>query len=38
VGGSSGQVMKTVDRIGEDEFQESEHGYFSFVPMLKGRQ
>ena len=38
VGGSSGQVMKTVDKISDGEFQESEHGYFSFVPMLKGKQ
>lgn len=38
VGGSSGQVMMAVDRIGEDEYKETEHGYFSFVPMLKGKQ
>ncbi len=38
VGGSNGQVMKTIDRIGEDEYKESEHGYFAFVPMLKGKQ
>ena len=38
VGGSSGQVMISVDRLSEDEYKESEHGYFSFVPMLKGKQ
>ncbi|OFX90134.1 MAG: protein-L-isoaspartate O-methyltransferase [Bacteroidetes bacterium GWF2_33_16] len=38
VGGSSGQVMIAVDRISEEEYKETEHGYFAFVPMLKGKQ
>ena len=38
VGGSKGQVMIAIDRISEDEYKETEHGYFAFVPMLKGRQ
>jgi len=38
VGGSGGQMMIVVDRIAENEFKETEHGHFSFVPMLKGRQ
>jgi len=38
VGDSRGQVMMAIDRIAENEYKESEHGYFSFVPMLKGRQ
>lgn len=38
VGGSNGQVMKAIDRISENEFKETEHGHFSFVPMLKGKQ
>lgn len=38
VGGSSGQVMTLIERIGEDEYKETEHGYFAFVPMLKGKQ
>lgn len=38
VGGSAGQVMTLIVRVGEDEFNETEHGYFAFVPMLKGRQ
>lgn len=33
-GGS--QVMTVVERKGEDEYEYSEHGYFVFVPMLKG--
>lgn len=38
VGDSKGQVMKAIDRISEEEYKETEHGYFAFVPMLKGRQ
>jgi protein-L-isoaspartate(D-aspartate) O-methyltransferase len=38
VGNSSGQVMIAVDKIAEDEYNESEHGHFAFVPMLKGKQ
>lgn len=38
IGGSSGQVMVVVDKVGEDEYKKTEHGYFAFVPMLKGRQ
>ena len=38
IGGSTGQVMIAVDKIAEDEYKESEHGYFAFVPMLKGKQ
>jgi protein-L-isoaspartate(D-aspartate) O-methyltransferase len=30
------QVMTVVERIADDEFEISEHGHFSFVPMLKG--
>ncbi len=37
-GGSGGQVMTTVDRISEKDYKENEHGYFAFVPMLKGKQ
>jgi protein-L-isoaspartate(D-aspartate) O-methyltransferase len=36
VGGSGSQVMKVVERTGEDSFDYSDHGYFVFVPMLKG--
>ena len=38
VGDSNGQVMIAIDRISEDEYKETKHGYFAFVPMLKGRQ
>jgi protein-L-isoaspartate(D-aspartate) O-methyltransferase len=36
-GGQSGQKMIKVVRESKDSFQRSEHGYFSFVPMLKGK-
>lgn len=38
VGDSKGQVMIAIDRISENNYKESEHGYFAFVPMLKGKQ
>jgi protein-L-isoaspartate(D-aspartate) O-methyltransferase len=36
LGGKGTQVMTTVDRISDSEYEISEHGYFSFVPLLKG--
>lgn len=37
VGKSGGsQVMTVVERTGEDNYEITEHGYFAFVPMLKG--
>jgi len=36
VGDNDSQVMKVVERTGEDSFDYSDHGYFVFVPMLKG--
>jgi protein-L-isoaspartate(D-aspartate) O-methyltransferase len=38
VGGEEGQVMVRIIRKGEDEFERTEHGYFAFVPLLKGTQ
>ncbi len=38
VGAGSGQVMVAIDRVSDDDFKQTEHGYFSFVPMLKGKQ
>lgn len=38
VGDGKGQIMTAIDRAGEDDFRPTEHGYFSFVPMLKGKQ
>jgi protein-L-isoaspartate(D-aspartate) O-methyltransferase len=36
-GDKSGQKMIKLVRVSKDSFQRSEHGYFSFVPMLKGK-
>lgn len=36
VGGSSTQVMTLVVRRGEDDYEQTTHGYFAFVPMLPG--
>ena len=36
LGGSGGQKMTLVKRVSDEEFQESEHGDFIFVPMQKG--
>lgn len=38
VGGYDSQVMKVVERTGEDVFDYSDHGNFVFVPMLKGKR
>ncbi len=36
LGSSDSQIMTLVERTGPDSFEYSEHGHFSFVPMLKG--
>ncbi len=36
-GDQSGQKMIRVVREAEDRFQRSEHGHFSFVPLLRGK-
>ena len=36
-GDSSGQRMIKMVRDSEDDFQRSEHGHFSFVPLLRGK-
>lgn len=36
VGGRDGQKMTVIQRVSEDEFKESEHGDFIFVPMQQG--
>jgi protein-L-isoaspartate(D-aspartate) O-methyltransferase len=36
LGNSNSQVMTLVERTGCDDFENSEHGNFVFVPMLKG--
>ncbi len=36
-GGSSGQKMTRIFRKSEENYERSEHGYFSFVPLLRGK-
>ena len=36
IGGSGSQVMTLVIRTAKEEFETTHHGYFVFVPMLKG--
>ncbi len=36
LGGSSSQTMTAIERTGEDSFENTGHGSFAFVPMLKG--
>lgn len=37
VGGTGGQKMLKIIKKGEHEYEQSEHGSFIFVPMLKGK-
>lgn len=37
VGDKHGQKMIRIIRESEDSYQRTEHGYFSFVPLLKGK-
>ena len=37
VGGDNGQVMYSVKRISETDYEQRKHGDFAFVPMLKNR-
>ena len=36
-GDRAGQKMVRMTRVSETEFERSEHGYFSFVPLLRGK-
>lgn len=36
-GDRSGQRMCLIEKISEDDIQKTEHGYFIFVPLLKGK-
>lgn len=38
VGGSDSQTMTLVEKTGENKYKSSEHGYFVFVPMVKGKE
>lgn len=37
LGGGGSQVMTVVVKTGEEEYEKEEHGYFVFVPLLKGK-
>jgi protein-L-isoaspartate(D-aspartate) O-methyltransferase len=37
IGSSYSQVMTLVVKVGENDCKKTEHGYFVFVPMLKGK-
>lgn len=37
VGKDSGQKMILIEKIGENDIKQTEHGYFSFVPLLQGK-
>lgn len=37
VGGEEGQKMIKIEKIGENEYNKSQHGDFAFVPMLKNK-
>ncbi len=37
LGDSSSQVMTRIERKSDDEYSETEHGRFVFVPLLKGK-
>ena len=36
--GKNSQVMQKIEKTGENQFRTSNHGYFSFVPMLGGTE
>jgi protein-L-isoaspartate(D-aspartate) O-methyltransferase len=38
IGGAGSQVMTRVEKTGPGEYSIHEHGFFVFVPMLKGRE
>lgn len=38
IGGQGRQVMTKIIRTSENDFRKEEHGYFVFVPMLKGTE
>ena len=37
IGGDEGQVMYSITRLSESDFEQKTHGDFAFVPMLKNR-
>ena len=38
IGGYGTQIMTLMEKNGEDDYDTSEHGYFVFVPMIKGKE
>ena len=38
IGSSYSQIMTLVVKTGENDYNKTEHGYFVFVPMLKGKK
>jgi protein-L-isoaspartate(D-aspartate) O-methyltransferase len=38
IGGYGSQIMTLMEKKGEDDYETSEHGYFVFVPMIKGKE
>ena len=38
VGKQGGQEMVLIEKIGEDEYKKTKHGYFVFVPLLEGTE
>lgn len=36
-GGSAGQKMIRIERVSEKDYKRTEHGHFSFVPLLRGK-
>ncbi len=37
IGGDEGQVMYSITRVSETDFEQQKHGDFAFVPMLKNK-
>ena len=37
IGGDEGQIMYSITRLSESDFEQKTHGDFAFVPMLKNR-
>ena len=38
LGGAGTQIMTLVEKKGENDYVTTEHGYFVFVPMIKGKE
>lgn len=38
IGGAGSQIMTLVEKTGKNDYVTTEHGYFVFVPMIKGKE